>query len=337
MTRINLASAQRITVTLYPPYPVHDYVGEPGAWPHVSSSFGAIDLSGFHKAGAAWFRTVWLANISADDAGRPPLPASSTTVHIVESWRAPLTGTTRTIHVYTNAPFARLLVGSTPLPAVPVGFFSFATFSDVAYAPGTLTAQALAADGTTVLATHTRASYGAPAAVVLSLDAPSLATGTGAAVYLDGGDVALVRATIVDASGNVVSDSSLNVTFAVTAGPGRIWGVGNGDPACQEPTHATWRSAYHGLARAVVRVTLLATGSPSDRALVSAVNADAGKSAESSTVLAGGATPPTALTVTATVPGLASGSVTIALSVDPADAVLAVAARSVGVADMSAA
>ena len=25
---------------------LHDYMGEPGAWPHVSSSFGAIDLAG---------------------------------------------------------------------------------------------------------------------------------------------------------------------------------------------------------------------------------------------------------------------------------------------------
>jgi hypothetical protein len=44
-------------------------------------------------------------------------------------------------------------------------------------------------------------SWGAPAAIVLSLDAPSLATGTGSAVYLDGEDVAAVRATVVDTNG----------------------------------------------------------------------------------------------------------------------------------------
>ena len=33
---------------------LHDYMGEPGAWPHVSSSFGAIDLAGFPTP-PAWF------------------------------------------------------------------------------------------------------------------------------------------------------------------------------------------------------------------------------------------------------------------------------------------
>jgi len=33
---------------------LHDYVGEPGAWPHVSSSFGSYDLAGFPKAPVWW-------------------------------------------------------------------------------------------------------------------------------------------------------------------------------------------------------------------------------------------------------------------------------------------
>jgi hypothetical protein len=49
-------------------------------------------------------------------------------------------------------------------------------------------------------------------------------------------DVALLRATIVDANGNPVLDATDNVTFAVKSGPGFIAGVGNGDPACQEPS-----------------------------------------------------------------------------------------------------
>lgn len=55
-----------------------------------------------------------------------------------------------------------------------------------------------------VIATHTRSSWGRATALVLSMDAPSQATGTGTALYLDGADVALVRASVVDASGNVV-------------------------------------------------------------------------------------------------------------------------------------
>jgi hypothetical protein len=292
------------------------------------------------KAGASWFRAWWLSNITADDAGRPPLSAalSAVTVHIVEQWRAPANGsTTRTLNVYTNAPLVRLVLNGNPTPATAVPFFGYATFTGVAYYTGIVTAEALAADGVTVLAHHARSSWGAPAAIVLSLDAPSLATGTGSAVYLDGGDVALIRATIVDAQGNVCADSTLNVTFTVTQGPGLIWGVGNGDPACQEPSHVAWRSAYHGLVRAIVRVTLVATGTEAERDLMASVNIDAGKSVESSQVFIGGGTPPTSLTVTATANGLTSGVEVITLSVDPNDEVKAVAARSVGVADLSAA
>jgi hypothetical protein len=46
-------------------------------------------------------------------------------------------------------------------------------------------------------------------------------------------------------------------------------------------------------------------------------------------VSAGAAPPPTAFTVTATAPGLAAGEITVPLSVDPSDGVLAVAAGSV--------
>lgn len=318
-----------------------DYMGEPGRFPHVSSSFGAIDLSGFMKAGASWFRAWWLSNITASDAGRPPLPAAASafTVHLVEQWAPPKNGSnnTRTLHVYTNAPLTRIVVNGVASAVQPVPFFEYATFSGVVFAPGNITAEAIAADGTTVLASHTRKSWGQPSSIILSLDAPSVATGTGSAVYLDGGDVALVRATVVDVVGNICADATPNITFGVSQGPGRVWGVGNGDPACQEPSHAPWRTAYHGLARAIVRVTLAATGSDADRALLAAVNTDAGASAESSSILIGGATPPAAIIVTASANGLQAGSVSIKLSVDAADEVRNVATRSVAAADLSAA
>jgi hypothetical protein len=40
------------------PRTLHDYMGEPGQWPHVSSSFGAIDLAGFQKPAAWFYRSV---------------------------------------------------------------------------------------------------------------------------------------------------------------------------------------------------------------------------------------------------------------------------------------
>jgi hypothetical protein len=38
------------------------------------------------------------------------------------------------------------------------------------------------------------------------------------------------------------------------SGPGRVVGVHNGDAKSHEPQHASTRHAYHGLARAVVKV-----------------------------------------------------------------------------------
>jgi len=48
----------------------------------------------------------WLSNISEADAGRPPLSNTGNTVRIVENWEAPKDpeASSRTIHVYTNAP-----------------------------------------------------------------------------------------------------------------------------------------------------------------------------------------------------------------------------------------
>jgi hypothetical protein len=50
----------------------------------------------------------------------------------------------------------------------------------------------------------TRQTNGKVVALIVSLNCPSKATRTGEAVLLDGQDVALVRAAVVDASGQVV-------------------------------------------------------------------------------------------------------------------------------------
>jgi hypothetical protein len=310
---------------------LHDYGGEPDAWPHVSSSFGSIDYAGFEKPAAGWFSAWWRAGTPAGDPSRPPVAlAAAVVASIVESW-APSANGTRTIHVYANAPLVRLrLPSGEPFgaPAPVPAFGAPAVFYGVPFSPGVLLAEALAGDGATVLASARRASWGAPAALRLSVDAPSLTTGTGVAVLLDGVDVALVRATVVDSAGNACDDAAHVVTFAVTDGPARVVGVHNGDPTLQTLAGEAAVPAYGGLARAVARVTLVATGTPADRALLAAVNVDAGRG-NSSAVSAGAAPPPQAFTITATAPGLADGSLTVALSVDPADSVLAVAAASV--------
>ena len=97
----------------------------------------------------------------------------------------------------------------------------------------------------------------------------------------------------------------------------------------------SWRSAYHGLARGIIRVTVDASGSPADRALRAQVNTEAGLAPRSSAILQGpSSAAPTSVVVTASAPGLASATYVIPLSVDVKDAVLAVAAASIGSADI---
>ena len=294
-------------------------------------------LLSFHAKASV--RVQWLSNISEFDAGRPPLPNTATTVRIVENWEAPKdpTATTRTMHVYSNAPMVSLeLNGDAVGTPQPGGDYQNLPTFHAKFAPGTLTAKAIAADGKTVLATHAINSWGAAVAVKLTMDVPSVTTGTGTAVYVDGMDVALLRATIVDAKGNAVLDATNKVTFAIKSGPGFVAGVGNGDPACQEPSQVNWRSSYHGLSRAIIRVTVDASGSADERALRASVNAEAGKgqASRSSTVLLGDASAaPKTIEVTASADGLTQGSWTVPLSIDPKDEVLAVASTSVGLAD----
>ena len=125
-----------------------------------------------------------------------------------------------------------------------------------AFEPGNLTAVCSSpAAGQRV--TDTKLTPGAAASLRLTLDAPSERTGTGSALVLDGQDAGLVRVSLVDARGTLVTDAAndVNVTFGVACGPGRIVGVGNGDPTSHELNTASWRTTFHGLARAVVGVT----------------------------------------------------------------------------------
>ena len=79
-------------------------------------------------------RSWWLANVSTDDAGRPPLsPANTSTfVHIVESWQPPAPGkAARTINVYSNAPAVRLSVNGAKVGSASVAPYTAATFGSV--------------------------------------------------------------------------------------------------------------------------------------------------------------------------------------------------------------
>ena len=167
------------------------------------------------------------SKIDPTDPGRPPLAVTNqNTVFIVESWRTGVTaagrtlGPKRTVHVYTSAPLLKLeLNGKEVVASVAPPQYGNAEF-EVVFKPGNLTAIALSKSGE-VLATHSKLTAGPAASIRLSMDAPSLLTGTGSALVADGEDTAMVRAELLDALGNLADQAADDVTFAVTSGDGR--------------------------------------------------------------------------------------------------------------------
>ena len=326
-----------------------DYYGEPaeGGWPHVSSSYGSIDLAGFAKASAYWYRSWWYysAKMNDSDSGYdipvnpPPLvnpyaaaseenPMDGYMVHIVQKWEPLPNMPNRTIQVYTNAPMAELTVNGKSQGSVKVDWQGWAEWDKVPFSAGKIVATALDSQNQ-VKATHTVETAGTPAKVVANIDVPSMATGTGKSLVLDGQDAGMVSAAIVDAQGKVVPSASHNVTFSIVSGPGRIIGVGNGNPMCHEPNKASWRSAYHGLARVIVQVTQNAASSLHHRKRMIQIDREGGVCTH---IVPPEDTSPRddAIVVQASVEGLGSSTVSIPVSTDiDADGVVAVAKKSV--------
>jgi len=118
---------------------------------------------------------------------------------------------------------------------------------NVTWATGNITAVAYV--GTTVVANATHVTTGTPAAIVLK----ERIVGT-AGIRADGADVAMVEVSIVDSQGRLVPTANNLVSFSLS-GPGRIYGVGNGDPASHQPDKGNTRSAWNGLALAHIQST----------------------------------------------------------------------------------
>jgi beta-galactosidase len=105
--------------------------------------------------------------------------------------------------------------------------------------------------------TSKRETTGAPARIRMHADRTSIAA--------DSEDLAVLTVRILDAEGRIVPTASNMVHFSVS-GPGKLLGVGNGDPNSDELDKAEQRSAFNGLCMAIVQskrtpgdVTLQAT------------------------------------------------------------------------------
>jgi beta-galactosidase len=118
---------------------------------------------------------------------------------------------------------------------------------NVKYEPGVLEARG-SRNGKVVL-TEKRETTGAPAKIVLRADRLQIAA--------NGEDVSVIAVEIADAQGRIMPTAGNEVTFRIH-GPGRLIGLGNGDPSCHEadkPASFTEgkRSAFNGLCMAIVQ------------------------------------------------------------------------------------
>jgi beta-galactosidase len=188
-----------------------DYRGEPTpyGWPCISSHFGVLDTCGLPKDNAFYYKACW---------------TEEPVLHILPHWNWPgREGQVIDVWCFSNLDEVELLLNGTSLgrqATVRNGHIEW----KVAYEPGVLEAKGYK-DGRLVKTTRVETT-GEPAAITLSPDRSTIAA--------DGRDVSVVNVSTVDAEGQHVATAGNMIRFELE-GPGRIIGVGNGDPSCHEP------------------------------------------------------------------------------------------------------
>jgi beta-galactosidase len=188
-----------------------DYRGEPTpyAWPCINSHFGIMDMCGFPKDNFYYYQSWWTTNI---------------VLHLLPHWNWPgKEGQEIRVDALGNCEEVELFLNGESLGKQAMKKNSHLTWN-VKYAPGILSARGFNGGK---LVTETKVeTTGDPAAVQLT---PNRST-----INADGEDVSVFTVAVTDSQGRVVPVASNEIHFSL-AGPGKIIGVGNGDPSCHEP------------------------------------------------------------------------------------------------------
>jgi len=115
----------------------------------------------------------------------------------------------------------------------------------VKYEPGSIEARG-SKDGKIVL-TEKRETTGPAVAIRLTADRTE--------IDANGEDVAILKVEALDRDGRPVPTAGNLIGFKVS-GEGKLIGVGNGDPNCQESDKEPKRSLFNGLAQVIVQATM---------------------------------------------------------------------------------
>ena len=197
-----------------------DYRGEPTpySWPCINSHFGILDTCGFPKDNFYYYQSWWTTN--------PVL-------HLLPHWNwAGKEGQEIRVDAFSNCKSVELFLNGQSLGKQDMQPNSHLTWQ-VKYAPGTLSAKGFDADGKVIAETKVETT-GDAVAIQLTPDRSTISA--------DGEDVSVIKVSAVDAEGRVVPMAQNQIHFELT-GPGKILGVGNGDPSCHEADTLVLESA----------------------------------------------------------------------------------------------
>ena len=253
-----------------------DYLGEAGRWPAIGSGSGLL-LSTALPRGRAFERQSWWSTAPMVAIVRRVQPlrqgpidpgyanATSTNQAVaagpgalldpsVRFWQPLLNDWTpkdenahiENVEVYTNAEEVELFLNGRSLGTQKLHPDASPIVYQVPYAAGEI--RAIATTNGKVVATDTLKTAGKPARILFTADDPDVP------MTPDWNDVRYVTATLADAAGTRIPDSTTVVHFAI-AGPGSIIAVGNGNMMDHDPFHATERKLYDGNAVAILRAT----------------------------------------------------------------------------------
>ena len=187
-----------------------DYRGEsnPYVWPAVINQSGMLDLCGFPKDIFYYLKSWW---------GKEPV------LHILPHWNwNGSEGKEINIKVLSNCDEVELLLNDKSLGKKIIPVNDYAEW-DINYEPGILIAQGFN-DGKEIKTTKIETT-GEPKSIQLTANRNTINS--------DGEEVSVVTVQVNDVNGLMVPTAGNEIYFTID-GPGKIIGVGNGDPSSHE-------------------------------------------------------------------------------------------------------
>jgi beta-galactosidase len=207
-----------------------DYKGEPRplGWPQVNSNYGFMDICGFPKDSYYYYKAWW---------------TNEPVLHVFPHWNwAGKEGAKIPVWIDTNCEEVELFLNGVSLGKKKTERYRHLEWK-VKYAPGQIRARGLY-QGKYI--EDSRTTTGDAKSIQVSADRRTLTA--------DNADLAIIKVEIFDRAGRLVPTADNKVSFTLE-GPGKIIGVGNGDPSCHEPDKASSRSAFNGLAQVIIQTT----------------------------------------------------------------------------------